>query len=114
MSYLRSIHLHKDKSIFKIDELPVERFAESLGLPGMPKIKFLSKEAAKKRKNAPRAGPASTELDNTLLDSEESGSEGDDETSEDESAEETPANRNSEDKTVSHGERVCCYICVSR
>jgi ATP-dependent RNA helicase DDX10/DBP4 len=40
--------------IFKIDELPAERFAESLGLPGAPKIKFLSKEAAKKRKNASR------------------------------------------------------------
>jgi ATP-dependent RNA helicase DDX10/DBP4 len=40
--------------IFKIDELPAERFAESLGLPGAPKIKFLTKEAAKKRKNASR------------------------------------------------------------
>lgn len=49
---MRSVYLHKDKSIFKIDELPAERFAASLGLPGAPKIKFLSKEAAKKRKNA--------------------------------------------------------------
>ena len=32
-----------------------QRFAEALGLPGMPKIKFLSKEMAKKRKNASRA-----------------------------------------------------------
>ncbi|TFY67036.1 hypothetical protein EVJ58_g1894 [Rhodofomes roseus] len=55
VSYLRSIHLQKDKSIFKVDELPVERFAESLGLPGMPKIKFLSKELAKKKKNASHA-----------------------------------------------------------
>ncbi|KAL5478435.1 DBP4 [Sanghuangporus weigelae] len=52
VSYMRSVFLHKDKSIFKIDELPVEKFAVSLGLPGAPKIKFLSKEAAKKRKNA--------------------------------------------------------------
>lgn len=56
VSYLRSVYLQKDKSIFKLDELPVERFAEALGLPGMPKIKFLSKEIAKKRKNAPRIG----------------------------------------------------------
>ena len=52
MSYMRSVYLHKDKSIFKVDELPAERFAASLGLPGAPKIKFLSKGAAKKRKNA--------------------------------------------------------------
>ncbi|KAJ6511453.1 P-loop containing nucleoside triphosphate hydrolase protein [Mycena vitilis] len=55
VSYLRSIHLHKDKSIFKLAELPVERFADSLGLPGAPKIKFLSKEVAKQKKNKSRA-----------------------------------------------------------
>ncbi|KAH9903502.1 DEAD-domain-containing protein [Cubamyces lactineus] len=55
VSYLRSVYLQKDKSIFKLDELPVERFAEALGLPGMPKIKFLSKEMAKRKKNASRA-----------------------------------------------------------
>ncbi|KAF9011962.1 P-loop containing nucleoside triphosphate hydrolase protein [Cyathus striatus] len=54
VSYLRSIYLHRDKTIFKVDELPVERFAESLGLPGAPKIKFLSKEIAKQKKNASR------------------------------------------------------------
>lgn len=54
VSYLRSVYLQKDKSIFKIDELPAGRFAESLGLPGAPKIKFLSKEAVKRRKNASR------------------------------------------------------------
>jgi ATP-dependent RNA helicase DDX10/DBP4 len=51
---LRSVYLQKDKSIFKIDELPLERYAESLGLPGAPKIKFLSKEAIRRRKNASR------------------------------------------------------------
>ncbi|KZT64113.1 DEAD-domain-containing protein [Daedalea quercina L-15889] len=55
VSYLRSVHLQKDKSIFKVGELPVERFAESLGLPGMPKIKFLGRELAKKKKNASHA-----------------------------------------------------------
>ncbi|KAL1748300.1 P-loop containing nucleoside triphosphate hydrolase protein [Schizophyllum fasciatum] len=55
VSYLRSVYLHKDKSIFKVDQLPVDRFAESLGLPGTPKIKFLSKELAKQKKNASRA-----------------------------------------------------------
>ncbi|KII91775.1 hypothetical protein PLICRDRAFT_173579 [Plicaturopsis crispa FD-325 SS-3] len=55
VSYMRSIHLHKDKSIFKLAELPAERFADSLGLPGAPKIKFLNKEVAKQKKNASRA-----------------------------------------------------------
>ena len=49
------MYLHKDKSIFKLDQLPVDRFAESLGLPGAPRIKFLSREIAKQRKNAPKA-----------------------------------------------------------
>jgi len=49
------VYLQKDKSIFKIDELPVERFAESLGLPGAPMIKFLGKDAVRRRKNASRA-----------------------------------------------------------
>ncbi|PPQ92191.1 hypothetical protein CVT25_008965 [Psilocybe cyanescens] len=55
VSYLRSIYLHKDKSIFKLAELPVDKFAESLGLPGAPKIKFLSKAAAAAQKNRSRA-----------------------------------------------------------
>lgn len=54
VSYMRSVYLHKDKSIFQLDKLPVDRFAASLGLPGAPKIKFLAKEAAKAKKNVSR------------------------------------------------------------
>ena len=54
VSYLRSIYLQKDKSVFKLDHLPLEEFAESLGLPGAPRVKFLSKELAKQKKNASR------------------------------------------------------------
>ncbi|KAG1737558.1 DEAD-domain-containing protein [Suillus paluster] len=54
VSYVRSVHLYKDKSIFKVNELPVEKFAESLGLPGAPKIKFLNKDLVKRQKNASR------------------------------------------------------------
>ncbi|EMD36799.1 hypothetical protein CERSUDRAFT_114703 [Gelatoporia subvermispora B] len=61
VSYVRSVYLQKDKSVFKVDQLPVERFAQALGLPGMPKIKFLSKELAKKKKNAMRQGAAPTQ-----------------------------------------------------
>jgi ATP-dependent RNA helicase DDX10/DBP4 len=61
VSYVRSVHLHHDKSIFKVDELPIEAFAASLGLAGAPKIRFLSRAQAKERKNAPHAlaGPHS-------------------------------------------------------
>lgn len=55
VSYVRSVHLHHDKSIFKVEELPVEAFAASLGLAGVPKIRFLGRAQAKERKNAPRA-----------------------------------------------------------
>lgn len=52
---MRSVYLHKDKRIFQLDKLPTEEFAASLGLPGAPKIKFLSKEIAKLKKNASHA-----------------------------------------------------------
>ncbi|KAG8953565.1 ATP-dependent RNA helicase dbp4 [Tulasnella sp. 419] len=55
VSYMKSIYLQKNKSIFKLEELPIDKFAESLGLPGTPKIKFVNKEIAKRKKNAPRA-----------------------------------------------------------
>ncbi len=38
---MRSVYLQSDKSIFKVDELPAEEFAATLGLPGTPKIKFV-------------------------------------------------------------------------
>ncbi|KAG6811624.1 hypothetical protein H0H92_006588 [Tricholoma furcatifolium] len=76
VSYLRSVHLHKDKSIFKVNELPIDRFAESLGLPGAPKVKFLDKEIAKQKKNASRTVEAARAA--AMADSEE-GSDASDE-----------------------------------
>ncbi|KFY68072.1 hypothetical protein V497_00012 [Pseudogymnoascus sp. VKM F-4516 (FW-969)] len=55
VSYTRSVYLQKDKEIFKIDEIDLEGFASSMGLPGAPKIKFQKGNDAKKLKNAPRA-----------------------------------------------------------
>ncbi|ODQ68187.1 DEAD-domain-containing protein [Nadsonia fulvescens var. elongata DSM 6958] len=54
ISYFRSIYIQKDKDIFKIDDLPSEKFAESLGLPGAPKIKILGGNKGKEAKNASR------------------------------------------------------------
>ncbi|KAF8948685.1 ATP-dependent RNA helicase dbp4 [Haplosporangium gracile] len=47
ISYLRSVYLQKDKTIFDVNALPAEEFATSLGLPGAPKIKFVEKSKAK-------------------------------------------------------------------
>ena len=64
VSYVRSIHIQKDKEIFKLNDLPLEEFSASLGLPGAPKIKFLKGDNAKSLKNAPRqAVPSSGEDD---------------------------------------------------
>ncbi|KAG0264539.1 ATP-dependent RNA helicase dbp4 [Linnemannia exigua] len=52
ISYMRSVYLQKDKTVFDVNALPAEEFAASLGLPGAPKIKFVEKSKAK---NAVRA-----------------------------------------------------------
>ncbi len=63
VSYVRSIHIQKDKEIFKVKELPLDEFSASLGLPGAPRIKFLKGDNAKQLKNAPRHGLSSSEED---------------------------------------------------
>ncbi|KAJ3305986.1 ATP-dependent RNA helicase dbp4 [Blyttiomyces sp. JEL0837] len=47
ISYMRSVYLQSEKSIFDVHALPAEAFAESMGLPGAPKIKFVQKKNAK-------------------------------------------------------------------
>ncbi|CAK7211507.1 ATP-dependent RNA helicase dbp4 [Sporothrix curviconia] len=55
ISYTRSIHLQKDKEVFKLDELDLDGFARSMGLAGAPQIKFRKGEDLKKIKNQSRA-----------------------------------------------------------
>eukprot|EP00929_Paragymnodinium_shiwhaense_P062843 TRINITY_DN31394_c0_g1_i1.p1 TRINITY_DN31394_c0_g1~~TRINITY_DN31394_c0_g1_i1.p1 ORF type:complete len:867 (+),score=226.92 TRINITY_DN31394_c0_g1_i1:88-2688(+) len=45
VSYVRGIALMKDKEVFKTDELPLEAFADSLGLALMPEIGPVGKAA---------------------------------------------------------------------
>ncbi|KAK9469193.1 P-loop containing nucleoside triphosphate hydrolase protein [Lipomyces arxii] len=52
VSYCRSVFIQKDREIFKFDDIPFEEYAQSLGLPGTPQIKFQTKNQAKQRKNA--------------------------------------------------------------
>ena len=94
VSYLRSVYLQKDKSIFKIDEMPVEKFSEALGLPGMPRIKFLSKEIAKRRKNASRAVEALAPTSGSIEADDDSGEEGSGSSDESSDDEDVPATSN--------------------
>ncbi|KAL8653557.1 MAG: hypothetical protein Q9226_003802 [Calogaya cf. arnoldii] len=54
ISYVKSIHLQKDKEVFKLDQLPLEEYSTSLGLPGAPRVKFVKGDNTKSLKNAPR------------------------------------------------------------
>jgi ATP-dependent RNA helicase DDX10/DBP4 len=92
VSYVKSIYLQKNKSVFQVDKLPLEAFAASLGLPGTPRVKFLEKGAAKKQKNESRqAQLAAVKADrDDTGDEAESESEGS-ELSESENIAEAPA-----------------------
>lgn len=50
VSYVRSIYLQRDKATFDVTELPLDAYAESLGLAGAPKVKFVKDAQAAKRK----------------------------------------------------------------
>ncbi|KAJ1834798.1 ATP-dependent RNA helicase dbp4 [Coemansia sp. RSA 2711] len=49
VTYVRSVFLQRNKSVFNVDALPLDEFAESLGLPGAPQIKFVQRSAAKNK-----------------------------------------------------------------
>lgn len=66
MSYARSVHVQKDKEVFKLDQLPLEEFSASLGLPGAPKIKFLKGNDPKALKNAPRRRLSSSDEEDAV------------------------------------------------
>ncbi|KAL7749592.1 ATP-dependent RNA helicase dbp4 [Sorochytrium milnesiophthora] len=58
VSYVRSIHLQANKAVFDVNALPLDEFAESLGLPGSPKIKFIQKSQAKNDRRGPQLSDA--------------------------------------------------------
>lgn len=47
-TYLRSVYLQRDKEIFDVEQLPIEEFSASLGLPMTPKIRFLNRKIKRK------------------------------------------------------------------
>ncbi|KAI4214923.1 MAG: hypothetical protein LQ351_002637 [Letrouitia transgressa] len=60
ISYVKSIHLQTDKEVFKLDQLPLEEYSASLGLPGAPKVRFLKGSDTKRLKNISRQAVTST------------------------------------------------------
>lgn len=69
-SYVRSLHIQKDKEVFDLQKYDLEGFAASLGLPGQPRIKFLKADAeeVKRRKNASRQAMLSSDSDDEEAD----------------------------------------------
>lgn len=51
IAYFRSVYAQKDKEVFRLEELPAEKYATSLGLPGAPRIKIKGGEAQREKKN---------------------------------------------------------------
>ncbi|KAA8523687.1 hypothetical protein F0562_010110 [Nyssa sinensis] len=44
ITYLRSIHIQRDKEVFDVMKLPTEEFSASLGLPMTPRVRFLKQK----------------------------------------------------------------------
>ncbi|KAK1944975.1 ATP-dependent RNA helicase dbp4 [Phytophthora citrophthora] len=55
MSYVRSVYLQPDHEVFNATALPLDEFAESMGLPGAPRMPFLSKMKAEHEKGGNEA-----------------------------------------------------------
>ncbi|XP_057696078.1 probable ATP-dependent RNA helicase DDX10 [Corythoichthys intestinalis] len=49
VSYLRSVHLMKNKDVFDVSKLPLREYARSLGLAAPPRVRFLNKADAQKK-----------------------------------------------------------------
>jgi len=69
ISYMRSVYLQSNKEVFDVHKLPAEKFSESLGLPGAPKIKFI-KKSQEKNKSRQASGQISKELMEAIKDSD--------------------------------------------
>jgi ATP-dependent RNA helicase DDX10/DBP4 len=77
---MRAVHIQKDKTIFKVADLPAEEYAASMGLPGAPQFKFSeSKGQARARGGAKKDEPEQPSVDTAVVaNSDESEGEEDD------------------------------------
>lgn len=96
INYVKSIALMKNKHIFKVEELNIEAYAQSLGLMFAPRVKFLQgvKYFAEKKK-AEKANDDNLVQKLQMKDSDES----DGDQSEDESGQENESESESEPET---------------
>ncbi|KNE55164.1 hypothetical protein AMAG_01085 [Allomyces macrogynus ATCC 38327] len=60
-TYVKSIYLQSNKTVFDVHALPLQEYAAALGLPGMPKVKFLKKKKGAATAAAAAAGASSDE-----------------------------------------------------
>ncbi|KAJ7960760.1 RNA helicase [Quillaja saponaria] len=67
ITYLRSIHIQKDKEIFDVMKLPIDKFSASLGLPMTPKIRFLDQKIRHKSISGKSSLSASENFDKENL-----------------------------------------------
>nr|XP_023921473.1 DEAD-box ATP-dependent RNA helicase 32 [Quercus suber]POE99085.1 dead-box atp-dependent rna helicase 32 [Quercus suber] len=67
VTYLRSIHIQKEKEIFDVTKLPIDEFSASLGLPMTPKIRFLKQKNKSKKASETISLPASENSDRENL-----------------------------------------------
>jgi ATP-dependent RNA helicase DDX10/DBP4 len=88
VSYLRSVHLMRDKTVFKIDEIDKQKLATSYGLLNAPTVEIVSRkdkgdrvamlrEQAQARKMAKSLGKE-IEMDDSSEEEQSAKSEGDD------------------------------------
>lgn len=106
INYVKSIALMKNKHIFKVEELNIEAFAQSLGLMFAPRVKFLQgvKYFAEKKK-AEKAAENDDNLVQKLQMKDSDESDGDQ--SDDESGEENESESESEtDESEANSEEV--------
>eukprot|EP00116_Pleurobrachia_bachei_P000661 sb/3460923/ len=80
-SYVRSVFLQRDKTVFDVNKLPLSAYAASLGLLSAPKVRFLKK--AEKKRGGDGEGEEQEESDK---EEENEGDEGDQDDSEAEEA----------------------------
>ena len=53
VSYIKSVVLMKNKKIFSVDSIELDKFAESLGLATTPRVRFLERQNKKNVKTFP-------------------------------------------------------------
>jgi hypothetical protein len=63
-SYVRSVFLNPNKSIFDISKLDLEEFAGSLGLPTMPRVHMVKKLQKQTRRLVAAGEPDDTDVEN--------------------------------------------------